>query len=72
MEPEYSRVLLKKLTWLCWMLPFLKDGEINRDMSEVPHPFVEESMGNYLMNLSIIQTSKEGLILFISIIPTRY
>ena len=23
---------------------FLKDGEINRPMSEVPHPFIEETM----------------------------
>ena len=26
------------------MQPFFKDGEINRDMNEVPHPFAEESM----------------------------
>ncbi|MDY7394863.1 MBL fold metallo-hydrolase [Aureibaculum sp. 2210JD6-5] len=30
---------------------FFKDGEINRDMNEVPHPFVEESM-DLFKNLS--------------------
>ena len=27
---------------------FYKDGELNRDMSEIPHPFVKESMNLFL------------------------
>ena len=29
------------------MLLFSKTGEIERDMNEVPHPFVEESMQSF-------------------------
>ena len=36
---------------------FYKNGEINRDMSQVPHPFVEESM-NLFKNLSAKDKNK--------------
>ena len=29
---------------LFWMLPFIQDGEINRPMSEIPHPFITETL----------------------------
>ncbi len=42
---------------------FFKNGEINRDMSEVPHPFVEESL--YLFkNLSVVDKKKVHFIHF--------
>ncbi|MET2986116.1 MBL fold metallo-hydrolase [Aureibaculum conchae] len=42
---------------------FFKDGEINRDMNEVPHPFVEESM-TLLENLSEKDKNKVHFIHF--------
>lgn len=42
---------------------FYINGEINRDMSEVPHPFVEESMGLF-ENLSLDDKSKVHFIHF--------
>lgn len=38
------RELIKQVDIALLDATFYKDGEINRDMSEVPHPFVEESM----------------------------
>ncbi|MDC9723697.1 MAG: MBL fold metallo-hydrolase [Urechidicola sp.] len=42
---------------------FFKNGEINRDMSQVLHPFVEESMGLF-QNLSDIDKAKVHFIHF--------
>ncbi|MFT5791616.1 MAG: pyrroloquinoline quinone biosynthesis protein B, partial [Saprospiraceae bacterium] len=42
---------------------FFKNGEINRDMNEVPHPFVEESM-NLFKGLSEANKNKVHFIHF--------
>jgi pyrroloquinoline quinone biosynthesis protein B len=42
---------------------FFKNGEINRDMNEVPHPFVEESM-NLFKDLSLVDKNKVHFIHF--------
>ena len=38
------RELIKKVDYAFLDATFYKNGEIKRDMSEIPHPFVEESM----------------------------
>ncbi|GAB1308442.1 hypothetical protein KH5_11250 [Urechidicola sp. KH5] len=49
---EHSLVdLVQQVDYAFLDATFYKDGEINRPMSEVPHPFVEESM-DLLKNLS--------------------
>ena len=42
---------------------FYKNGELNRDMSEIPHPFIEESMG-LLSTLSMKDKRKVNFIHF--------
>jgi pyrroloquinoline quinone biosynthesis protein B len=42
---------------------FYKDGEINRPMSEVPHPFVTETM-DLLKNLTATERAKVHFIHF--------
>ena len=37
--------LIKKVDYAFLDATFYKNGELKRDMSEIPHPFVEESMG---------------------------
>ena len=36
--------LLQKVDYAFLDATFYKNGELKRDMSEIPHPFVEESM----------------------------
>ena len=37
--------LIQKVDYAFLDATFYKNGELKRDMSEIPHPFVEESMG---------------------------
>ncbi len=48
--------LIKKVDYAFLDATFYKNGELKRDMSEIPHPFVEESMGLF-SNLS--ETDKQ-------------
>ena len=48
--------LIKKVDYAFLDATFYKNGELKRDMSEIPHPFVEESM-ELFSNLS--ETDKQ-------------
>lgn len=49
--------LIKQVDYAFLDATFYKNGEIKRDMSEIPHPFVEESM-ELFSNLSILDKRK--------------
>ena len=48
---------VKKVDYAFLDATFLKDGEINRPMSEVPHPFIEETVS--LFEQESIETRKK-------------
>ena len=55
--------LIKEVDYAFLDGTFYKNGELNRDMSEIPHPFIEESMG-LLSTLSTKDKSKVNFIHF--------
>jgi len=55
--------LIKKVDYAFLDATFYKNGELKRDMSEIPHPFVEESMGLF-SNLSKTDKQKVHFIHF--------
>ena len=55
--------LIKKVDYAFLDATFYKNGELKRDMSEIPHPFVEESM-ELFSNLSEIDKQKVHFIHF--------
>ena len=55
--------LIKKVDYAFLDATFYKNGELKRDMSEIPHPFVEESMGLF-SNLSETDKQKVHFIHF--------
>ena len=55
--------LVKRVDYVLIDATFYKNGEIpNRDMSEIPHPFVEESISNFS---KICPTKDKAKVIFI-------